>query len=187
METFSALLALCAVNSPHKVQWRGALMFSLICVWINDLANNHESGDLRRHRAHYDVTVMLSYNACKNSMPPFERLNITHEMFRIIFPMWFNFIFKLWSCLDIHFQWSTNICSVMCDKIRRTLAEIYRIYASVNISLVQAETNIVVSDSEKGLLPVWRQTTIWTNLDPFSIGFDISLLANFGYAFASYF
>ena len=22
-------------NSPHKGQWRGALMFSLICVWIN--------------------------------------------------------------------------------------------------------------------------------------------------------
>ena len=24
------------VNSPHKGQWHGALMFSLICVWIND-------------------------------------------------------------------------------------------------------------------------------------------------------
>ena len=23
------------VNSPHKGQWRGAMMFSLICVWIN--------------------------------------------------------------------------------------------------------------------------------------------------------
>ena len=23
------------VNSPHKGQWRGALMFSLVCVWIN--------------------------------------------------------------------------------------------------------------------------------------------------------
>ena len=23
------------VNSPHKGQWRGALMFSLICAWIN--------------------------------------------------------------------------------------------------------------------------------------------------------
>ena len=37
METFSALLALyvgnstAPVNSPHKGQWRGALMFSLIC------------------------------------------------------------------------------------------------------------------------------------------------------------
>ena len=25
------------VNSPHKGQWRGALMFSLICAWINGL------------------------------------------------------------------------------------------------------------------------------------------------------
>ena len=47
------------VNSPHKDQWRGALMFSLICVWINGWVNNREAGDLRRYHAHYDVTVML--------------------------------------------------------------------------------------------------------------------------------
>ena len=47
------------VNFPHKGQWRGALMFSLICVWINDWVNNREAGDLRRHRGHYDVSVIL--------------------------------------------------------------------------------------------------------------------------------
>ena len=42
METFSAILALCAgtlpvqVDSPHKAQWRGALMVSFICTWINN-------------------------------------------------------------------------------------------------------------------------------------------------------
>ena len=46
------------VNSPHKGQWRGALMFSLICAWINSWVNNCEAGDLRRHRAHYVVSVM---------------------------------------------------------------------------------------------------------------------------------
>ena len=46
------------VNSPHKGQWRGALMFSLICAWTNGWVNNHEAGELRRHRARYDVTVM---------------------------------------------------------------------------------------------------------------------------------
>ena len=46
------------VNSPHKGQWRGALMFSLICEWINGWVNNREAGDLRRHRAHYEVIVM---------------------------------------------------------------------------------------------------------------------------------
>ena len=64
METFSALLTLCArnspvpVNSPHKGQWRGALRFSLICARMSDWVNNHEAGDLRRHRGHYDVVVM---------------------------------------------------------------------------------------------------------------------------------
>ena len=69
METFSALLAFCywpfvlgihwsPVNSPHKGQWRGALMFSLICARINGWANNREAGDLRHHRAHYDIIVM---------------------------------------------------------------------------------------------------------------------------------
>ena len=47
------------VNSPHKGQWRGALIFSLICVWINDWVNNREAGDFRRYRAHYDVIVTI--------------------------------------------------------------------------------------------------------------------------------
>ena len=36
----------------------GILMFSLICAWINGWVNNGEAGDLRRHRTHYEVTVM---------------------------------------------------------------------------------------------------------------------------------
>ena len=56
--------ALCAgnspapLNSPHKGQWRGALMFSLICVWINGWVNNIKAGDLRHNCGHYDVDVM---------------------------------------------------------------------------------------------------------------------------------
>ena len=46
------------VNFPHKGQWRGALMFSLIYAWINDWVNNREAGDLRRQHGHYDVIVM---------------------------------------------------------------------------------------------------------------------------------
>ena len=46
------------VKSPHQGQWRGPMMFSLICVWINVWVNNREAGDLRRYRAHYDVIVM---------------------------------------------------------------------------------------------------------------------------------
>ena len=47
-----------SVNCPHKGQWRGALMFSLICVWINGWVNYREAGDLRRYRVHYDVIVI---------------------------------------------------------------------------------------------------------------------------------
>ena len=69
MEIFSELLALCGgiqrspVNSLHKGQWRGALMSSLICAWINSWVNNREAGDLGRH---YDVTVMIISN---NTLP----------------------------------------------------------------------------------------------------------------------
>ena len=52
------------VNYPHKGQWRGASMFSSICAWTRGWVNNREAGDLKRHRAHNDVTVML----CKVSM-----------------------------------------------------------------------------------------------------------------------
>ena len=46
------------VNSPPKGQWRGALMFSFISVWINGWVNNREAGDLIRYCVHYDVSVM---------------------------------------------------------------------------------------------------------------------------------
>ena len=55
------------VNSPYKGQWRGALMFSLICAWINGWVNNREAGDLRCHRAHCDVIVMDCFSSTGTS------------------------------------------------------------------------------------------------------------------------
>ena len=43
------------VNSPHKGQWREALMFSLICARTNGLANIRDAGD-SRHK--YDIIVL---------------------------------------------------------------------------------------------------------------------------------
>ena len=63
-ETFSSLLAFCAGNSPVTGDFPAerpvtrALMFSLMCAWINSWVNNREAGNLRPHRAHYDVNVM---------------------------------------------------------------------------------------------------------------------------------
>ena len=72
METFSALLAICAGNSPVPDEFptQGPVTrsfdiyfdlrpFTLICARINGRVNNREGGDLRHHRAHYDVIVMM--------------------------------------------------------------------------------------------------------------------------------
>ena len=62
METFSALLDLFStVYSVHKGQWRGTLMFSLICVWTTGWADYRDAGDLRRNRAHYEVTLTCDH------------------------------------------------------------------------------------------------------------------------------
>ena len=72
MEAFSVLLAFVRginrphMNSPHKGQWRGALMFSLIYAWKkNGWINNREAGDLSHHRAHYDATVIMLMTSFK--------------------------------------------------------------------------------------------------------------------------
>ena len=72
-DTFSALLGLCAGNSPVngefpspplKGQSRGASMFY---AWTNGWVNNRDAGDLRRNRAHYDVIVMCHWNHRRQS------------------------------------------------------------------------------------------------------------------------
>ena len=57
------------VNSPHKGQSCRALVFSLICAWINGWENNRKAGDLRRNRPHYDATVMT--NQCEIGLSNF--------------------------------------------------------------------------------------------------------------------
>ena len=64
METFSALLALCAGNSPatsefptqRPVTWSVDVFIDLHLN--NGSVNNREAGDLKRHHGHFDVTVM---------------------------------------------------------------------------------------------------------------------------------
>ena len=60
------------VNSPQKGQWSGALISSLIDGWINGWVNNREAGDLRCHRANYNITVMVGFDLgvlCKVKSP----------------------------------------------------------------------------------------------------------------------
>ena len=64
MEIFPALLAICVGNSPVSGEFPAqtpvtrSFVISLICPWIKGWVSNRETGDLRRHRAHYDVIVM---------------------------------------------------------------------------------------------------------------------------------
>ena len=55
---------------PHtKTSDAELWFFSLICAWISGCVNSGEAGDLRHHRAHFDVTVMkiprLHHRCCK--------------------------------------------------------------------------------------------------------------------------
>ena len=95
METFSVVLALCAGNSPvtgefptQRPMTRSFGVFSLICDRINGWLNNGKAGDLRRHRAHYDVIVM--------------QYNVAHDFFyRISF---------LYHVIQNYHQYHTELC-----------------------------------------------------------------------------
>ena len=69
------------VDSPRKGQWRGALMFPLICARTNGWANNRDAGDFIRHGTHYDVTVMETVNCRKFFvLPEFKMLHVSIQM-----------------------------------------------------------------------------------------------------------
>ena len=82
------------VNSPHKGQRRGALMFSLICTWVN----NQNAGDLRRQHVHYDVIVLCIFQ-CRSTCPTSPRYMTS----TLLAPTPVN---GPWS---ITMTWSTNI------------------------------------------------------------------------------
>ena len=75
------------VNSPHKAQWRGALMLSLICTRINGWVSIGEAGDLRRYRAH----IWRHHNA--EGIAPFTIYNPIYQMcaYNILICSFFHF------------------------------------------------------------------------------------------------
>ena len=104
------------VNSPHKGQWRGALMLSLISVWINDWVNNGEAGDLRRYRIHYDVTVMFHgwhSHECKSPTIRFSggiwfvQMMVCHRPIRVK-TIWGNVYWKISLNKNVHSKKMTS-------------------------------------------------------------------------------
>ena len=120
-ETFTTSLALCEgqwsyrlpVDSLHKDQWPGALMFSLICTRTNGWANNLNAGGLRRHRAHDDVTVMFCLMAKAALVDWTRKISLTFAQNLLML----HRINK--KCpKNFHFRAETNIShpwSVMCS------------------------------------------------------------------------
>ena len=88
------------VNCPHKGQWRGALMFSLIYAWINDWVNNREAGDLRRQHDHYDVIVMILLIGCLGTN--ISELGIEIQTFPFAKQAYESVIYEMAAILFLH-------------------------------------------------------------------------------------
>ena len=88
METISALLAICADNSPvigdFPTQRQVTRSFEVfVDLRLNKgWVNTGEAGDLRRHRVHYDVTLMAkNTNILKCEIVAFLYINYMLAMF----------------------------------------------------------------------------------------------------------
>ena len=103
-------------------------MLFLICAWTKCWANHQHAGDLRRHCAHYDITVMCSRkwdsNAVLTRCLAERRQDVTwkficriihlsrekiatiaHMVFSNAFP-WMFFFYSEWSFTEICSLWS---------------------------------------------------------------------------------
>ena len=113
------------VNFPHKGQWLGPLMFSLICPLNNSWANNGDAGDLRHHRAHYAlIMVFVMYRGDFRCRRAVESLSSRHHLQEIN-----DFSDILWSQKQIQsltllksFRWIhfTCVCSLALLKKTKT-------------------------------------------------------------------
>ena len=70
------------VNSPHKGQWRGALMLSTSWAWISGWVNTRKTGDLKRHRAHYDVTFLFKWGYFVYWHPLFKPVGVFSDVWK---------------------------------------------------------------------------------------------------------
>ena len=113
METFSALLALCAGNSPvtgefpsqRPVMWSFNMFFDLRLK--NGRVNNRNAGDLRRHCAHYDVTVMQSHQRrCVLGQQTWSHRLCTGVTFQTETPVYRQTIIQILATLELNVTFS---------------------------------------------------------------------------------
>ena len=145
VETFSAVLALCRGNSPvtgefpHKRQWRGALMFSFNCTWINSWLNNREDGDLRCHQAHYGVIVMMIDDG-NWLLTPYDILQ-TYLRHKVPSGNFTAFAIKYFT-IPTMFSWKLFSCEICVDGEENCQLNIY---GNLDISLyISTKYNMIV-------------------------------------------
>ena len=84
------------VNTPHKGQWRRALMFSLICAWINGKQwwrwwFGTPSRPLWRHCNDFLLSLQNSVHA---SLNPVDCIEVDST----------DWLSKMWNCNDVGFS-----------------------------------------------------------------------------------
>ena len=143
------------VNSPHKDQWRGALMFSLICARINGWVNDGEAGGLRRHRTHYDVIVMVIFFLMKGT-----RLKGAKKIMgwsidiknAVLYSKWFT---QNSTCVCLWVCWYTRVWMNLYDPPWKLHIKI----SHMNHKLLYEASGIY----EKIISPRQRRAITWTN------------------------
>ena len=117
-----------------KGQWHGALfLIFFIWAWTNGLVNNGDADDLRRHRAHYDVTLMLiddwinswtvylyqNSHQCHISMLcncSFSECNLNLNLWQLRHDSYHLRMFKCdWYCWKIKYCFATLLLMVIGD------------------------------------------------------------------------
>ena len=97
-----------SVNSPHKDQWRGTLMFSFICAWIKGWINNREAGDLRCH--YYDVIAMGLLAIADN-----HDFEISHTICTAT--LWKTSLHMLYEIFCMNWYYKAILCYIFDEKI----------------------------------------------------------------------
>ena len=116
-------------NFPRKCQWHRALMFSFICAWINGRVSNSKVGVLRRHRAHYDPTVMQSFVNQRGSSLIFLKI--------AVYIMKYAHFVLLHGCVILNTF--LEFCNSVCKMILRINQRMFFSYSQKNYQCTEKE------------------------------------------------
>ena len=116
-------------------------MFSLICAWTNGGVNNLDAGDMRRHCAHYDVTVMDMLNTGwkMEIINPIPHSTLSHAFIKAIIskrlPVTMPSEKSLWLCRQFAH-------AARCHHINHQCNQCYMYFNSKTVSMMVLRCHI---------------------------------------------